>query len=369
MKIAFDHQTFTYQSYGGISRYYTILANELLRKDQEVKIFAGLHRNNYASDLPENLVKGIKLNKYPPKASRVFHWLNHGFSQIQTKVWQPDIIHETYYSALPTLRTKAVRITTVHDMIHELISDQFSPSDKTTQWKKKTFERVDHIISISHNTKRDLIQLFGVDESKISTVYHGVDLEVFQEPKIENQFTGQPYILYVGSREGYKNFNGLLKACMSSKLLKNQIRIIAFGGGCLSRKEMSKINEFGFKEGFVQQIGGSDKLLASLYANAKCFVYPSFYEGFGLPPLEAMAAKCPVVSSNTSSMPEVVNQAGVYFDPYNTDEIRIAIERVITDKDLRSKLIRLGLENIKHFSWQKSANQTLNVYKNIIGNR
>ena len=368
MKIAFDHQTFTYQSYGGISRYYTILADELIQQNHDVKIFAGVHRNNYVADLPDRVVKGMKINKYPPKSGRVFQWLNHGVSQVQMKSWRPDIIHETYCSAVPTLKTNAVRITTVHDMIHELFSDQFSPRDKTTHWKKKTFERVDHIISISHNTKRDLIELFDIDESKISIAYHGVDLKAFQQPKIKNQFTNQPYILYVGSRGGYKNFDGLLKACAVSNVIKNKIKIVAFGGGRFTSQEISKIKALGFTDGFVQQVGGSDEVLASLYANALCFVYPSLYEGFGLPPLEAMAAECPVVSSNTSSMPEVVNQAGVYFNPNNSDEMCAAIEMVIADEALRSKLIQLGLENIKHFSWQKCATETLEIYKKLTGN-
>lgn len=365
MKIALDHQTFTYQSYGGISRYYSILAEELLKQGQDVKVFAGVHRNNYVAELPEGVVKGLKLNKYPPKSGRVFQWLNHGITQVQMKAWQSDIIHETYYSALPSLKTDAVRVTSVYDMIHELFSDQFSPRDKTTQWKKKTFERVDHIISISHSTKKDLIELLGVDSSKISVVHLGVDLKAFQQPKIGNQFIDQSYILYVGSRGGYKNFEGFLKACAASSIIKNKLKIVAFGGGCFSSQEISKINQLGFKDGFVQQVGGSDEVLASLYANALCFVYPSLYEGFGLPPLEAMAAECPVVSSNTSSMPEVVNQAGVYFDPNNIDEMCAAIETVIADGALRSKLVLLGLENIKHFSWQNCATETLEIYKKL----
>lgn len=367
MKIAFDHQVFTFQSYGGISRYYTILADELLKQGQDIKVFAGMHRNNYVADLPDGVVKGIKLNKYPPKSGRVLQCFNHGMSQIQMKSWQPDIIHETYYSALPTLNTNAVRFTSVYDMIHELFSHQFSSRDKTTQWKKEAFERVDHIISISHSTKKDLIKILDVDASKVSVVHLGVDLRVFQQPKIENQFKEKPYILFVGSRGGYKNFDGFLNACATSDVIKNKIKLVAFGGGCFNSQEISKINELGFKDGFVQQVGGSDEVLASLYTNALCFVYPSLYEGFGLPPLEAMAAECPVVSSNTSSMPEVVNQAGVYFNPNSIDEMCTAIETVIADETLRSQLIQLGVENIKHFSWQKCARETLEIYKKMTG--
>ena len=163
------------------------------------------------------------------------------------------------------------------------------------------------------------------------------------------------------------SFDGLLKACAISNVIKNKIKIVAFGGGRFSSQEILNINEFGFKDGFVQQVGGNDEVLASLYANALCFLYPSLYEGFGLPSLEAMAAECPVVSSNTSSMPEVVNQAGVYFDPNNTDEMCSAIERVVEDEALRLNLIQLGLENIKLFSWQKCATETLEIYKKMTG--
>ena len=367
MKIAFDHQIFTNQNYGGVSRYYALLGNELLKEKQYVKIFAGLHRNNYVRDLPTNVVFGKKIDNYPSNTGRIFNYLNHGISQFKIKCWKPDIIHETYYSALPRLKTDSVRITTVYDLIHELFPKQFSSHDKTTQWKKKTFERVDHIICISHSTRSDLLELFDLDESNVSVVHLGVDLSFFLQPKIENQFVNDPFILYVGSRFGYKNFDGFLKAISISSILKNKIKIIAFGGNCFSRQEIAFINELGFKDGFVQQIGGSDEILASLYANALCFVYPSLYEGFGLPPLEAMASECPVVSSKTSSIPEVVNNAAFFFDPYNIEEMCMAIEKVVLDNSLRSKLVKLGLDNIKLFSWQKCATETLDIYRKLTG--
>lgn len=367
MKIAYDHQTFTNQSYGGISRYYTILANELLDMGQDVKVYGGIHRNNYLVDLPEGVVSGLKINKYPPKTGKFFKWMNHGYSQTKMKFWKPDLIHETYYSSLPRLNSNAVRVTSVYDMIHEIFNNQFSSRDPTTAWKKASIDRVDHIVSISHSTKNDLVEFFGIDESKISVVHLGVDLESFYQPKICEQFKDQQYILYVGARRGYKNFDGFLKACSSSSLIKNKIKVIAFGGGQFSAAEIQLIKQLGFKEGNIEHISGSDEILTSLYGHAMCFVYPSLYEGFGLPPLEAMAAGCPVVSSNTSSMPEVVNDAGIYFKPNDIDEIRNSIETVIMDSALKVKLIHLGYENIKRFTWKKCAEETNNIYKDLIG--
>jgi glycosyltransferase involved in cell wall biosynthesis len=169
----------------------------------------------------------------------------------------------------------------------------------------------------------------------------------------------------VGSRGGYKNFSGLLKAFATSPKLKNEFDIVTFGGGAFNKQELQLIKQLGFKNHQVRQIGGGDDILAALYHQAAAFVYPSLYEGFGLPPLEAMAAGCPVVSSNTSSMPEVVRDAGEYFDPINIDEMQNAIEKVVFSNTLQKDLIALGYKNIEHFSWQKCARETLTVYKEL----
>lgn len=370
MKIAFDHQTFTYQSYGGVSRYYAILASQLLLSEKKVKIFAGIHQNNYLQDLAPDILSGFKLNSFPQKSRRIFHGINHVINQFQFKNWSPDIIHETYYSSLPPLFSHSCpSVVTVHDMIHELYPEQFPLSDNTSRAKKKTLDRVDHIISISENTKRDLIRFFDIEESKISVVYHGVTFDGFNSEINDVLSTNdKPYLLYVGSRFGYKNFDGLLKAVASSDTLKSNFDIVAFGGGDFNSEELALIRSLGFSVSQVRQHSGNDKKLASLYSMAALFVYPSLYEGFGLPPLEAMASGCPVVTSNTSSMPEVVRNAGLYFNPNEIEDMRFAIERVVFSPSMRSDLVLAGFENIKNFSWSKCAAETLTVYKKVLGN-
>lgn len=369
MKIAFDHQIFTYQSYGGISRYYKVLIENLFNKNQDVRVFAGFHQNQYISSLPLSCVTGTKINKYPKKTLRAFQSINHLISQIQMKSWKPDLIHETYYSNKPSFKTDAIKIATVYDMIHEIYSSCFPEGDKTTYLKKKTFDRVDHIISISNNTKNDLIRLFGIDESKISVVHLGVDSKVFEQSKNLKSKEFSPFILFVGARGEYKNFKGFLKAISSSHIIKNKIKVVAFGGGRFEKSELSLIKNLGFNDGVVYQVGGDDKVLASLYANALCFVYPSLYEGFGLPPLEAMASGCPVVSSNSSSMPEVINDAGEYFNPNINEEMIYAIEKVITSSSRQKELIELGTKNVRLFSWKKCTEKTLKIYERFTGNK
>ena len=367
MKIAYDYQAFTNQSYGGISRYYTDLIKELLKQEQEINIFAGVHRNFYIPLLPDEVVRGVKLNKYPPKSTWAFQLLNHLICQIQTQRWKPDIVHETYYSSLPVLKKNVARITSVHDMIHELYPESFSNKDMVTDYKKKTLSRVDHIISVSENTKRDLITLFGVDESKISVVHHGVNSSLFQNIRNNFEFPNKPYLLYVGSRTSYKNFSGFINAVASSSLLMKNFNVVVIGGR-FSTVEKNLISSLGFVFDQVKLISNiTDFQLAQFYSHASAFIYPSLYEGFGLPPLEAMSAGCPVVCSNTSSIPEVVKNAGVYFNPHDIEEIRNAIERVVFSEDLKKKLVILGYENIKNFSPSKCASKTLEVYRKVTG--
>jgi glycosyltransferase involved in cell wall biosynthesis len=367
MKIAFDSQAFNMQSYGGVSRYYSILANELLKKTQDVGIFAGIHKNKYLSALPAGVVSGIQLDKYPPQSARAFQWFSHCVGQLQMQRWKPDIIHETYYSSWPCFQSKSFRVTTVHDMIHEIFPEYFPARDQTTKRKKAAFSRVDHIISVSENTKRDLIDLFGIAEDKISVVHLGVDLSAFMNTSFISNNTSKPYILYVGSRHGYKNFDGFVKAFASSERLKSDFDIVAFGGGSFTNHENVLFKRCGLRHTQIRQISGDDQKLASLYSKAYVFVYPSLYEGFGLPPLEAMASGCPVVSSNTSSMPEVIRDSGEYFIPSAIEDMRSAIERVVYSGQRRSELISLGYENINDFSWQMCAKKTLDVYKKVVG--
>ena len=367
MKIAYDHQMFTNQSYGGISRYYKDLAGTLLKQGQNVNIFAGMHRNYYVPLLPKGIVRGIKLNNYPFKSRLAFSRLNHVIGQLQMKQWKPDIIHETYYSSLASSKTNAVRFATVHDMIHELYPDMFSSRDNTTQFKQDTISRVDHIISISESTKMDMMKIFDIEESKISVIHHGVDSSLFEDIPGNLKISEKPYLLYVGTRGGYKNFNGFLKAVASSSLLMKNFDLIAVGDE-FTLTENKFISSLGFNDNQVRQVPHlTDFHLAQFYSNASAFVFPSLYEGFGLPPLEAMSAGCPVISSNTSSMPEVVRNAAIYFNPYDTEEMCNAIEKVVFSEDLKKQLILLGYENIKSFSLNKCASKTREVYSKLTG--
>jgi glycosyltransferase involved in cell wall biosynthesis len=366
MRIAFDYQVFCMQAYGGISRYFTRIVEQLLISGVDVKVFCGAHRNFYLDELPVSVVSGRRVNSYPPKSMRFVQAYNHFVGKRAMYDWRPHVVHETYYSKYASAPRGCATVLTVYDMIHELYPDSFFSRDSTTQIKRSAIARADHVICISESTRNDLINLYSVPEQKISVVHLG--FEKFPSTSSVNRLVAsneRPFILYVGSRSGYKNFSGFLKAFSHSARLLTDFDIIAFGGGAFSVMELSLIKKLGYSDGQVKQIGGNDSVLGTLYKTARAFVYPSLYEGFGLPPLEAMGQSCPVISSNTSSMPEVIGSAGVFFDPLSEEDMTAAIERVVYDDALMAGLRALGQERLGQFSWQRCAAETLSIYQSL----
>jgi glycosyltransferase involved in cell wall biosynthesis len=367
MRIAFDHQTFTQQRYGGISRYYAKLAENLLHLDQCVGIFAPLYCNAYLPLLSKGTVHGYDFGNYPEKTNRIFQLVNGILARRQIKRWKPSILHETFYSDKSIDCGASAKVITVFDMIYELFKHDYNGSTYKPDIKKMAIERADHIICISNNTKLDLMRLLGVPESKISVVLLGFDhfQNAYEKSKIV-QWEDKPYLLYVGNRDKYKNFSAMLKEVASSSKLLNDFDIIAFGGPKFTKSEWLYSKSLGFGDNQIKHVSGDDIALRDVYQSATAFIFPSLYEGFGIPPLEAMANNCPVVSSNTSSMPEVIGNAAEYFDPYVKGSMLQAIERVVYSNARTSVLKTLGHKRLPHFSWEKCAKETLQIYKKLV---
>lgn len=368
MRIAIDHQIFSFQTYGGVSRYFACLAQGLLVRGQDVRVFAPLHRNHYLCDLPPASVSGRHIPYFPPKATALLQLYNQQIAAGRIFGWKPDVVHETWYPpATGSKPTGSATVITVHDMIHELLPQVFSRRDPTARRKRDAVARANHVICISESTRSDLIRLLGTKEEKVSVVHHGFETCMTQcgDPQTIVGATERPFVLYVGQRAGYKNFSGLLKAFSLSPHLRADLNIVAFGGGSFSRRELELISDLGFRPGQVRQLGGGDNFLGMLYEQARAFVYPSLYEGFGLPLLEAMAHHCPVVCSATSSMPEVVGNAGEYFDPSSAESIAHSLEHVVYTGCYAKILVQRGLERLGQFSWQRCADETLSVYQRL----
>lgn len=363
MKIAFDYQIFCLQAYGGISRYYARLASAL-SSTEEVKIFAPLHCNEYLDSVSRDLVRGTRIAKRASLPVRCAIPYNYAASEFSSSRWGRDIVHETYFSMFQPQR-KCPTVVTIYDMVHELFPGQFSKVGNVSARKRMAVDRASKVICISESTRNDLIRLWGVDESRIAVIHLGFDrllsASTINDRYLDHALNEKPYLLFVGSRGGYKNFEGFIRAYSSSSELKAGFKVISFGGGAFTLREEKLISELGVSDKVIY-VGGSDSLLATLYERAAAFIYPSLYEGFGLPPLEAMSKSCPVILSNTSSMPEIVGDAGQYFDPQSPANIREAIERVVFNSVVSDELVARGKKRLANFSWEKCARETLSIY-------
>ena len=366
LNILFDHQIFIFQKYGGVSRYFYEVANRIAEiPGNKVEIFAPLYLTEYFDKNCRVRPWGIKA----PASSRLERIVGVVNRELPRMLLKPrrdvDIFHETYYSVADCRPRSAKRVITVYDMIHEKFAEYFHQRDRTGEIKAHAVRRADHVICISENTRRDLIELVGVPEEKTSVVYLGYSLAtkvIVAKPAVGEK----PYILYVGQRGGYKNFESLLRAYGSSPLLKNEFSVICFGGGGFTAREFALMGSLNILPNSVMYMAGDDDVLAGLYAAAAVFVYPSLYEGFGIPPLEAMSFDCPVVCANTSSLPEVVGDAAELFNPADEASMCKALERVVTSKERVNFLIERGRERCKLFSWEKCASETLDVYKKVL---
>ncbi|MFT3989906.1 MAG: glycosyltransferase family 1 protein [Luteolibacter sp.] len=365
MRIAFDSQIFQGQRHGGISRYFTRTAEELLNLGEDVKVFAPHHVNEYLKKSPPELVANspvlAAIGSLPYPLRKYFTNADSWPLKLQMRRWNPSIVHETYYQRHTVAPKGTPVILTVLDMIHELFPQHFSASDPTIPRKKESLKRADHIICISTSTQNDLIRLYDVPINKTSVILLASDPPPVQEC-LNDLPAEAPFLLFVGQRNGYKNFTSFLKAFERSAALKNDFHIIAFGGGQFNPSELETLKSLGL-EHRVKQVSGDDLILAGYYASARAFVYPSLYEGFGLPPLEAMARGCPVASSNTSSMPEVIGQAARFFDPTCIESMSKALEDVCYDDQMRQNLIQEGYDRAAQLTWKSCAQQTLEVYR------
>lgn len=365
MKILYDHSVFQNQRYGGISRYFYEIITRIAPQ-HDVDLFQGIHINEY--NLTEvNFNKYCGINPHLPLSpfirSHLFIAPNKVLFDRFYKKSKPDIYHPTYYYQSINKHHKAPIVLTVYDLIHERFPNQLRYSNYTIQAKKASIEAADHLICISNSTKRDLIEFYDVPEHKITVVYLASSLKpVNKHVDITKKYgISKPYLLYVGDRNDvYKNFLTLLNAFVSS--LKDQYDLVCFGGGSFNKEELEIITRARC-EGKITQMSGPDSLLSSLYSNAHAFICSSLYEGFGLPLLEAMSLKCPVIAADTSSIPEVVGSAAILFDPHQKSDLIEAVEKV---NDKRDSLIEAGTAQERKFSWDKCASETLEVYKDLL---
>lgn len=366
MKIIYDYQAFSMQSYGGISRYFCEIINEFNNNiDIEYEIPILLSNNYYINSIKET-------NKFFPNKSfkgknRIMAMVNKNHSKRFIKnESQKYIFHPTYYDPyFLELIGNNPFILTIHDMIHEIYKGvYFDKDDKIINYKKTLALKAKKIIAISENTKNDIIRFYGIEEEKIEVVYHGTSLmsNNIIKPDICNKFNR--YVLFVGQRKGYKNFENFIKSMKQIILKDNELNIICAGGGSFDQNEKCLIKDLEIEQN-IFQYSFNDSELAFLYKNALAFVFPSLYEGFGIPILEAFACNCPQVISNSSCFPEIAGDAAEYFNPNDIYSMVCSISNVIYNKQYRKELINKGNERLKFFSWKTAAQKTKDLYEEL----
>ncbi len=365
MTVFYDHQAFSLQDYGGITRIFSELKTGIDRSNNHAHLSLlysnniHLKENNLA---PQTVFRGAQILK----RRQVLYTVNQCYNIYDILTSRFDIYHPTYYNPglIKYAKHKPV-VATFHDMINEKFAGKFRelrPDDRLIREKKEMAAKATHIIAVSENTKKDLIEIYGTDPEKIMVIYLGNSfVGNINSSKVNSE---KPYLLYVGNRGLYKNFVPFLKA-IAPLLIRHKISFVCAGGKQFTKEEKDVIVQLNVGEYLIQE-PVNDTRLAELYTNALAYVFPSLYEGFGIPVLEAFACNCPCILSNTSSLPEVAQNGAVYMDPYDPESMYHAVEMVVSDSAIRDKLAKDGGIRLKNFSWAKHVTETLDLYNDIL---
>ncbi len=362
MKILYDGQIYADQITGGIGRYFTNIIERLPQSAQPT-LTASYHQNKSLYPKHPNL----ELQEFPDfRPYRIAHKLRGHYFRWRNDRQSFDIFHPTYYYLLSQTafnRSRRPLVITVYDMIHELFADRITP-DGTIENKQAAIQAADAIICISESTKNDLLKYFPDVAAKVDVTHLATEFKR-EWADGDEQTPTQPYFLYVGSRaKAYKNFDTLLSAFAKVVSVNPDVELCVVGAP-FNESEQRQIAELQLTERIQHYQYASDTHLAKLYRCSVAFVYPSLYEGFGIPPLEAMACGTVVVAANSSSIPEVVGDAGILFDPKSVGDLADILLELLDSASKRDRLIIKGFDRHQQFSWDKTAAQTFEVYRSL----
>ncbi len=380
LSVFFHPYIFWETKFGGIARYVVELGESLIHEGvdlhcpiKETPTQSLLNSSFYdqcskeTPNLPwyiKLMIPIIKRTKYAPCTQK----LKRRAEGIQAlKTGHYDIIHPSYHNSTEILKHCKNRalVITVHDMIHEIMPDAFSKSDPTAIRRKLMINRADRIIAISEQTKADILQFYPISADKIDVIYHGNSLTLPQDVNERKLDIPSQYLLFVGHRFAYKNFICFAEEAARLMAENPDLHIICAGGREFYEQERKELTALGILDK-THQMSIDDETLAILYNRSIACVYPSLYEGFGLPILEAFSCKTPIICAKASCLPEIGAEACLYFDPHVENSLYEQMKRITESEDLRQEYIARGTERLKFFSWEKCAKQTLECYRKAI---
>lgn len=366
LHVRFDSQIFSMQVFGGVSRYYYELIRHLSKlEDLRIDINIRYSNNSYIQENGLFRHRNFFPNRRFPGKHILMEHLNIWSEIPVIRKQNFSVFHPTYYNPyfLDHIGKKPF-VLTVYDMIHERFEEVRKADRKTSERKRLLVGRASRIIAISGNTRDDLVKYFRIDPVKIDVIHIGTSA-LPDTTERSNTLLPPEYILFVGARTNYKNFQRFLRAVAPILHEDEHLKIICAGGGKFTVDE-NRLFEQLCLAGRILQYSAPDPILWSLYKSARVFVFPSLYEGFGIPVIEAFACGCPIAVSNTSSLPEIARDAACYFDPLDESSIRSAVVQVIRDEGLRARLIQKGLERVQDFSWNLIAQETKKTYESVV---
>ncbi len=376
MRISIETQAIV-KNRSGIGWYAYNLINEMLKiaKNDEIigSVFDFLGRNNSKEKLEEVGFSEIEVSKWIPYRVYKLLWDIIPFSY-DNFFSKNDIYHFFNYTVPP--RVKGNIITNVYDMVYKLYPETMNITNSyiLNREMDKTIKRADRIVTISESAKRDIIEHLDIPEEKIRIIYPGINHGLYSnidsiDSETKRQIKGKynlpdKYILYLGTIEPRKNIAKIFEAYSQlNKDIKKEHKLVIAGGKGWKCDDILNIpKKLGFSEDiiFTGYVNEEDKPI--IYSMAEVFIFPSLYEGFGMPVLEAMAAGIPVITSNCSSLPEAGGDAAIYVNPKDSSSITQNIEKIILEDDFKKEKINLGQQHIKNFNWKKSAEKMMNIY-------
>lgn len=362
----------------GMGVYIRGLISHLGKIDRRNEYFIITHRGKKADFIPNqsNFIKWGTSISYKNHFRRDF-W-EQGYLPLKLRKANIDVYHGPNY-VLPIFSKNGL-VLTIYDMTLFASQEWYKPISRfrVQRLLKTSAKRAHKIITGSENSKRDIIEILKVPEEKVQVIYIGID-DVYRPiddrrgldfVKTRYGITSR-FILHVGSLNPRKNIPRLIDAynMLPAKILKEYELVIVGKKSWKADKIFAETKKLGLEDRVIFTGFVADSDLPLLMNAADLLAFPSLYEGFGIPPLEAMACGTPVVASNTSSIPEVVGDAALLFDPYNVEEIANAMYRALTNEQLRDELRQKGFERAKQFSWEKAARETLAVYEGVYAAR
>ncbi len=379
LHVFFDDSIFHVQPVGGISRYVTSLTAALSASDQcRVTLFCGWSPAQIPAILRK--IQNLRIFHLPrptswrvnTAAARLSGFWRRAVFRSERRAGEDSVYHPSFYTFDPFIAGSAdAMVTTFHDMIAELCPEQSKRSVRHLEQKVNAGKRADGILTVSKSTFGDLTRLHPWTTDKISVAHLATNLAASpRSPSVKWQQHVAGYFLMVGHRDHYKNGAMALRAFIEfSKRQGEEIYgLVICGGGALGENEIQELEAVGLRSRVIWT-SASDEELENLYSHAIALLYPSRYEGFGLPVLEAMACGCPVITTRISSLPEVGGQACIYVDPDESDQIADCMQGLASDPQFRSRFILAGLKQSELFSWERCANKTLAAYNRALAAR